>query len=90
MASSLIASICAARAASERPTGEPHLAPHPLEQRHSRILLELRELLRHGRGADAARLRDRGEAAVRLEREQQAEAPDIEHRRPAIVGVQRV
>ena len=64
----------------ERRVGEAHAAAGALEQRHARLALEHRELLRDGRRRVLQRVGDRGDRPALVELAQQAQAAEVEHR----------
>jgi drug/metabolite transporter (DMT)-like permease len=68
---------------------EPHVAPGALEQRHARLLLELRELLRDGGGGVGERFGDGADRAAGGELAQQAQAAEVEHREADLSNIVR-
>ncbi len=63
----------------ERGVGQPHAAAGRLQQRHPRLPLEHRELLRDGRRRELQRVGDRGDSAARVQLMQETQPPQVEH-----------
>ena len=64
----------------ERGVGQPHAAAGTLEQRHARLALEHRELLRDRGGRELERVRDRRDRPALAQLAQQPQPAEIEHR----------
>jgi len=60
--------------------GESHAAPGALEQRHARLALEHRQLLRDRRRRELQGLGHRGDRPALVQLAQQTEAAKLEHR----------
>jgi hypothetical protein len=63
----------------DRRIGQADPSAGPLEQRHARLALEHRELLRDGRGRELQRVGDRRDRAASMQLVQQAQALEHEH-----------
>ncbi len=63
----------------ERRVGEAHAAPHALQQGHTRLPLQHRELLRDSRGRELEGVGDRGDRAALVQLAQQTQTSELEH-----------
>ena len=73
-------SASACRTSTIRRVGQPDAAARGLEQRHARLALQHRQLLRDRRRGELQRLGHRGHGAALVQLTQQPESPEVEHR----------
>ena len=66
----------------ERGVGQADAAPRPLEQRHARLALEHRELLRDGRRRELERIRDGGDRPALVQLVEQPQPAQVKHGEP--------
>ena len=72
-------SACGVAHQHEPRVGQPHPAARGLQQRHTRLALQHRQLLRDRRGGELERVGHRGDGAAVVQLAQQPESAQVQH-----------